>query len=162
MSNIPDFVLHIEEVERNLNASWNMVRMDTEGDCVIDAFEKGVYEPYSGYFRRYITGESLYGLGVAELMTKMDEHLEQMSDLTGRSPDVAFSCAAGPQYGLAVSAGEKDMIDVEDINLVQDRGGVVHDERRDRDYWDPEKDGVKPGELQGQDIKNILNEKRGW
>ena len=75
MSNIPDFVLQIQEVERNLKAEWQLVQEDWR-DQVAERFNSGIMEPYSLNFQQYITGEGIKGYGVDQLMQQMDKHLQ--------------------------------------------------------------------------------------
>lgn len=164
MNNIPDFVLQIQEVERNLKARWQVVRSDWRGKTA-DSFNDGIIEPYCKNFHDYITGEGIKGLGIDQLLQQMDKHLKDMARLTGVSEDVAFVCAAGPQYNGGVKNWFEKEIDVENHELVQKRGGIVHNDNRDRDYWDDNPfsiryDGVKPGELQDEDIRKIINQKQ--
>lgn len=158
MSNIPDFTLQIQEVERNLKAEWQLVLEEWQ-DQVAKQFNSEIIEPYCSNFEKYITGEGLKGYGVDQLMQQMDKHLQEMSELTGISEDVAFACAAGPQYNGAVNNWFGDAIDVENQPIVVDRGGIVHNENRDRDYWDSGSNGAKPGELRDQDIQDFFKEK---
>lgn len=158
MSNIPDFVLQIQEVERNLKAEWQLVQQDWR-DQVAERFNSGIMEPYSRNFQQYITGEGIKGYGVDELMQQMDKHLQEMASLTGISEDVAFACAAGPQYNGKVNNWADNEIDVQQCSVVRDRGGIVHDQNRDRDYWKERHDGTKPGELRDQDIQEIFKNK---
>jgi hypothetical protein len=83
--------------------------------------------------------------------------------------DVAFECAAGPQHDGCVKNWFGNDIDVENDERVIERGGIVHDELRNRDYWkddieslrhDEEYDGVKPGELGNKEVVGILNYKK--
>lgn len=165
MSNIPDFVLQIQEAERNLKANWQLVQEDWR-DSAANSFKEGIMEPYCRNFQQYITGKGIKGYGVDQLMQQMDKHLQDMSRLTGISENVAFVCAAGPQYNGKVNNWFDNEIDVENHELVKNRGGIVHDENRDRDYWNDDRrfpfnyDGVKPGELQDDDIKDIMNKKQ--
>ena len=164
MSNIPDFVLQIQETERNLKAQWQVVQDDWR-DAAAKSFNDGIVEPYCQNFHRYITGEGITGCGVDRLMQQMDKHLKDMARLTGISENVAFACAAGPQYNGKVNNWFGEGIDVENMDVVKDRGGVVHNNNRDRDYWNDNPslsgyDGVKPGELQDGDIKKIMNQKQ--
>ena len=164
MSNIPDFVLQIQEAERNLKANWQVVQQDWR-DATADSFYEGIMEPYCSNFQKYITGEGIRGYGVDKLMQQMDKHMQDMAKLTGISENVAFVCAAGPQYNGKINNWNEEEIDVENNELVKKRGGIVHNTNRDRDYWDDNSnsinyDGVKPGELQDGDIKKIINKKQ--
>ena len=129
MSNIPDFVLQIQEVERNLKAEWQLVQEDWR-DQVAERFKSGIMEPYSLNFQQYITGEGIKGYGVDQLMQQMDKHLQEMARLTGISEDVAFVCAAGPQYNGKVNNWHDDEIDVEECQVVRDRGGSTRHTRQ--------------------------------
>lgn len=163
MSNIPDFVLQIQEIERNLKAEWKLVQEDWR-DEVAERFDSNVMKPYCKNFEQYITGDGISGYGVNDLMNQMDKHLQDMTALTGISEDVAFVCAAGPQYNGNIRNWYGQDIDVNTSNVVRARGGIVHDEKHDRDYWDTDPrsdyyDGAKPGELRDRDIQNIFNNK---
>lgn len=164
MSNIPDFVLQIQEAERNLKARWQVAQEDWR-DASAESFQNDVMEPYCRNFQQYITGDGIKGYGVDQLMQQMDRHLQDMASLTGISEDVAFVCAAGPQYNGKVKNWHDEEIDVENMDLINNRGGVVHNQNRDRDYWNDSpsssnSDGVKPGELQDDDVKRIMNQKQ--
>lgn len=168
MSNIPDFVLQIQEVERNLKARWRVVKTGWNG-AAADSFDSNVMSKFSLYIEQYITGKGITGLGVDKLLSQMDKHLEGMQQLTGMPADVAFECAAGPQHDGCVKNWFGNDIDVENDERVIERGGIVHDELRNRDYWkddieslrhDEEYDGVKPGELGNKEVVGILNYKK--
>lgn len=164
MSNIPDFVLQIQEAEGNLKGLWQIVQSDWRG-ATADSFKEWIIEPYCDNFHQYITGEGIKGLGVDQLVQHMDKHMQDMSRLSGVSEDVAFSFAAGQQYNGKLNNWFGEAIDVEAAPSVMRRGGVVHDVNRDRDYWNDDPfsfgyDGAKPGELQDEDILKIMNQKR--
>lgn len=163
MSNIPDFVLQIQEVERNLKAHWQVVQEDWR-DSAAESFKDDVMEPYTRNFHQFITGEGIKGYGVDKLLQQMDKHLQEMERLSGIPANLAFACAAGPQYNGGVKNWFDREIDIENNQRVMERGGIVHDENRDRDYWDDnplsaQYDGVKPGELQDQNIQEIMKQK---
>ena len=164
MGNIPDFVLQIQEAERNLKAKWQMVQNDWRGQAA-NNFNSGVMEPYTANFHKYITGDGIRGCGVDDLMKRMDKHMQAMAKLSGVSEDVAFACAAGAQHNGGVNNMFDDHIDVENLDIVRSRGGVVHNSNRDRDYWNNDSssfgyDGAKPGELNNNDIEKIMQQKR--
>lgn len=164
MSNIPDFVLQIQEVERNLKARWMLTQEDWRYSAA-DSFNDYIMDPYCRNIHQYITGEDITGYGVDQLIKQMDKHMQDMSQLTGISEDVAFYCAAGPQHNGMVKNWHDNEIDVENLDFIKERGGIVHNQNRDRDYWNDnpnswDYDGPKPGELQDKDIKNIMNQKQ--
>ena len=164
MSNIPDFVLQIQEAERNLRARWKVTQNDWRGGAA-DSYNENVMEPYFRYFYRYVKGEDLKGYGVDELMKQMDKHMKDMEEITGIPANFSFSCAAGTQHNGGIQNWFDQEIAVENSKDIIDRGGFVHDRNRDRDYWntnsmDDGYDGPKPGELQDKDIMNIMEQKQ--
>lgn len=164
MSNIPDFVLQIQEVERNLKAQWQVVQEEWR-DSAAESFNNNIMEPYTRNFQQYITGEGIKGYGVDQLVQQMDKHLQDMERLTGISANYAFSCAAGPQYSGKLNNWFDRERDVENNGNVMARDGVVHNELRDRDYWNDnpneiDYDGIKPGELQDENIQEIMKNKQ--
>lgn len=158
MSNIPDFVLQIQEVERNLKATWEVVHEDWR-DAAAQSFNDDVMSIYVSNFSRYITGDNLTGYGVDELMQQMDKHLQDMAELTGISEDVQFAFAAGPQHNGRLNNAFNKELEVEESNSVIRNGGIVHDFNRDRFYWDERLDGAKPGELSNDDIVELYKNK---
>ena len=82
MSNRPDFESQIKEVESNLNAQWQSTK-DGWNDPIADRFHSGIMEPYSKNFQQYLTGEGINGYGISDLMRQMENHLQEMSSLTG-------------------------------------------------------------------------------
>ena len=81
MSNIPDFVRQVQEVEQKLKAEWQSVQGGWQ-DGVAERFNEGVMVPYSRNFRQYITGEGITGYGLEQLMRQMERHLQDMGSLT--------------------------------------------------------------------------------
>lgn len=158
MGNIPDFVLQIQEVERNLKATWQVVQEDWR-DKSSENFGNWIMVPYTKNFSQYITGDGISGLGVDDLMKQMDKHLSDMERLSGVSQDVQFCFVAGKQHDGKLINIHGGVVDAEDNSRVNDRGGVVHDHNRDRDYWDSNSDGAKPGELDNNDILKIYKDK---
>lgn len=157
-NNIPDFVLQIQEVERNIKAEWKVTHEDWQDESGQN-FDEGIMQPYFLIFNQYITGDGIKGFGVDDLMKQMDKHLQEMEKLSGVPQDVQFECAAGKQYNGKLINGKLHEIDVQGHDWVRARGGVVHDENRNRDYWDEYNDGAKPGELRNNDIIEIYKEK---
>lgn len=80
MSNIPDFVVQVQQVEQNLRNEWQSVQNDWK-DSVAESFNNGVMEPYMRNFPQYITGEGISGYGIEQLLQQMDRHLQEMDSL---------------------------------------------------------------------------------
>lgn len=80
MSNIPDFVSQVQDVERKLKAEWQSVQEGWQ-DSVAERFNEGVMVPYSKNFQQYITGEGITGYGLEQLLQQMERHLQDMSSL---------------------------------------------------------------------------------
>ncbi len=81
MSNIPDFVSQVQDVERKLKAEWQSVQEGWQ-DSVAEKFNEGVMVPYSKNFQQYITGEGITGYGLEQLLQQMERHLQDMASLT--------------------------------------------------------------------------------
>ena len=91
--------------------------------------------------------------------------MQKMEGITGVSADFTFDYASvlihksgfvRDNYGAA--------IDVENNEDVIYRGGVVHDENRERDYWKEEggdimnpDNGTRPGQYSNEEIKQIMD-----
>lgn len=80
MSNTPDFVRQVQEVEQRLISEWQTVREGWQ-DCVAESFNEGVLLPYSRNFQQYITGEGIAGYGLEQLLRQMECHLQDMESL---------------------------------------------------------------------------------
>lgn len=81
MSNIPDFVRQVQEVEQKLNSEWQSVQEGWQ-DRVAEGFNEGTMVPYSKNFQQYITGEGMNGYGLEQLLQQMERHLQDMEALT--------------------------------------------------------------------------------
>lgn len=80
MTDIPNFVSQVQEVERKLNAEWLSVEENWR-DRIAEDFRERVLEPYMQKFQQYITGEGFNGYGVEQLLSQMDNHLQDMASL---------------------------------------------------------------------------------
>ena len=160
MSNIPDFVLQIQEVERQLKT-----QMEATADDWRDGKREEYYQKYMDKYcddiETYINGGgNMKGKGVNDLMVFCDQKLQEMERLSGISANVQFELAAiGMHNGHLNDFYDEDM-DVENMKLIKNRGGVVHDANRVRDYWNNNRNcvdynGPRPGELNQDDIKEI-------
>lgn len=163
MSNIPDFVMQLQEQERQLKTQMDATADDWR-DEVKDKFYDKYMDTYSEMIETYINGgKDMSGKGVNDLMEFMDQKLEEMEDLSGISADVQFQAASlGQHDGHMNDFFDYDM-NVENMQCVKDRGGIVHDNNRVRDYWNnnpgsPGYNGSRPGELKQDDIKEIMYE----
>lgn len=81
MSNTPDFMFQVQEVERDLKAEWLSAHKGWQ-DSVAEGFNSGVMEPYLRNFQQYLTGEGINGNGLHHLLQQMDKHLQEMATLT--------------------------------------------------------------------------------
>ena len=80
MSNIPDFVSQVQEVEQKLKTEWLSVQAGWQ-DHVAESFREEIMEPYQQTFQQYIAGEGFGGCGVEQLLLQMDKHLQDMDSL---------------------------------------------------------------------------------
>lgn len=80
MSNKPNFVHQVQEVERNLKTEWQTVQEGWQDHVAVNFGEK-MMEPYLRCFQQYITGEGISGYGLEQLLQQMDNHLREMNSL---------------------------------------------------------------------------------
>ena len=81
MSNTPDFVHQVQDVEQKLRIEWQSV-LEGWQDIVAEDFGSGVMEPYMRNFRQYLSGEGISGYGLDPLLLQMEMHLQDMTSLT--------------------------------------------------------------------------------
>jgi hypothetical protein len=77
MTNIPNFVSQVQEVEQKLNTEWLSVQKGWQ-DNVADSFREEIMKPYLQKFQQYIVGEAFNGYGLEGLLRQMDNHLQDM------------------------------------------------------------------------------------
>jgi len=80
MSNTPDFVRQVQDVEQKLKTEWQSVQEGWQ-DRVAEGFNEGTMVPYFKNFQQYITGEGISGYGLTLLLQQMDRHLQDMASL---------------------------------------------------------------------------------
>lgn len=160
MSNIPDFAMQVQEVQRQIEAQSDVTAQDWK-----DAVQKRYYDNYMNAYKEkmelYIHGGSgISGKGINELLVFLDEQMQKMEKLTGVPADVTFLCAAGTSYSGSVRDNYGVDINVESSQEVQGRNGIVHNEKRERDYWQEggsSYNGTRPGQYSNEEIKQIMD-----
>lgn len=163
MSNIPDFAMHVQEVQRQIEAQSDVTAQDWK-----DAVQQRYYDNYMNAYKEkmelYIHGGSgISGKGINDLLIFLDEQMQKMEQLTGVPADLTFMCAAGASYTGSVRDNYGVSIPVEAFKEVQERDGVVHNEKRERDYWIEEgtffepDNGTRPGQYSNEEIKQIMD-----
>lgn len=163
MSNIPDFAMQVQEVQRQIEAQCDVTAQDWQ-----DAVQKRYYDNYINAYKEnmelYIHGGSgISGKGINDLLVFLDEQMQKMEELTGVPADVTFMCAAGASYTGSVRDNYGVSIPVEAFKEIQERDGVVHNEKRERDYWREEgtffepDNGTRPGQYSNEEIKQIMD-----
>ena len=163
MSNIPDFVLQIQEIERQLKTQMEATADDWRDRKKEEYYQKYM-EKYCEDIETYINGgRNMRGLGVNDLMIFCDQKLQEMEELSGIPANVQFELAASGQHNGHLKDYFDSDIDVENIDLVKHRGGIVHDSKHVRDYWNNnhncmDYNGPRPGELNQEDIQKIYKE----
>lgn len=153
---IPDYVLQMQEIQRQFESTANVLKEDWKDD-VQKRFYDDFVTPFSEDTKTYMYGGSgIYGMGLDELLKLMEKQMNAMSSLAGVNvtADVVAVSLGGHSSlrGLAdnevVAAGVYD--------------GAVHDEYRDRDYWHqefPYNHGPKPGELMHNEMNQVTEER---
>lgn len=163
MSNIPDFAMQVQEVQRQIEAQSDVTAQDWK-----DAVQQRYYDNYMNAYKEmmelYIYGGSgISGKGINDLLVFLDEQMQKMEQLTGVPADVTFMCAAGASYTGSVRDNYGVSIPVEAFKEVQERDGVVHNEKRERDYWREEgtffepDNGTRPGQYSNEEIEQIMD-----
>lgn len=166
MNNIPDFVMQIQEVERQLDSQFTITADDWKDD-VQKRYYKDYVDKYKELIDRYINGDdfgNMSGKGLNDLLIFMNEKMQKMEEVTGMSADFTFDYAAASIHkGGVVRDNYGAAIDVENNEEVLLRGGIVHDENRERDYWKEEggdimnpDNGTRPGQYSNEEIKQIM------
>lgn len=82
MSNTPDFVNQVQEIEHDLDTEWQSIQKGWR-DYVAERFNEKVMKPYLQNFRQYITGEGISGCGLEQLLQLMEQHLQEMTSIAG-------------------------------------------------------------------------------
>lgn len=163
MSNIPDFAMQVQEVQRQIEAQSDVTAQDWK-----DAVQQRYYDNYMNAYREtmelYIHGGSgISGKGINDLLVFLDEQMQKMEQLTGVPADLTFMCAAGASYTGSVRDNYGVSIPVEAFKEIQERDGVVHNEKRERDYWREEgtffepDNGTRPGQYSNEEIEQIMD-----
>jgi hypothetical protein len=127
---IPDYVLQVQEIQRNLE-SQSIVTRENWQDSVAQRFYDNFIQKYEDKIYLYIHGGmDITGMGLDELLRFFDQKQNEMSQLTG--------------MGLDIDTGS---------------GNKVHNEYRERDPWYEPWDGTQPGNLNAGEVKEIMNER---
>lgn len=166
MSNIPDFVMQVQEVERQIEAQADVTSQDWKDNVQNRYYEKFI-APYSQYLNTYIHGGTgMSGKGINELLVYMDEQMQKMEQLSGVPAEVTFyAAAAGSSSGYVRDYYGKP-IDVAEFSDNSRREGIVHNDRRERDYWDNEErlfsrgNGPRPGEYTNKEVVKVMEERQ--
>lgn len=154
MSNIPDFAMQVQEIERQIEAQCNVTAEDWK-DAVQKRFYDNFINAYKEKLELYIHGGfGMSGKGINDLLIFLDEKMQEMETHTGIPADFTFMAAAGASYTGTVRDSFGNNIDVEGAYEVQNRGGIVHNEKLERDYW--QNNGSRPGEYSNEEIEKIM------
>lgn len=80
MSNIPDYVSGVQDVEQKLKTEWLSVQ-DGWRDSVAERFREEIMEPYMRNYQQYISGDGFNGFGLEQLLQQMEKHLQDMASI---------------------------------------------------------------------------------
>lgn len=125
---IPDFVLQMQEIERNLK-SQSMATQRQWQDSVAARFYNKFIDEYEKKISAYLYGDvSMYGMGLDELLKFIDTKQNEMKELSGID------------------------LPAEDYLM-----GPVHNNKRERDPWNTNISPFKqPGEMDAEDRHKIM------
>jgi len=164
MSYIPDFVLNLQEIQRTVGEQA-AVTAELWRDSVKKDFYYEYVEPFDHVINVVIHGQdgmdSIYERSLNDLLVFISDRIAEMANIAECSPDEIYQQAY--HHGDNSSYSDDLLIDnygrpMDPMNdwHVRARGGVVHDGRLTRDYWDPLSHGARPGELDNEDIGQIM------
>ena len=127
---IPDYVLQIQETERNLQTQ-SIVTRENWQDSVAKRFYEQFVDKYEETMALYINGGmGMTGKGLDELLIFFDQKQKEMAQLTGRN--------------ISIDGGF---------------GRRVHNDYREREDWYEPFDGTQPGNLNAYEVKEVMNER---
>ena len=134
MSNIPDFAMQVQEVQRQIEAQSDVTAQDWK-----DAVQQRYYDNYMNAYKEkmelYIHGGSgISGKGINDLLVFLDEQMQKMEQLTGVPADLTFMCAAGASYtgsvrdnyGVSIPVEEKEM-----VSCIMKKGNATIGEKKE-------------------------------
>lgn len=164
MSNIPDFVLNLQEIQRTVGEQA-AVTAELWRDSVEKDFYYEYVEPFDHVINVVIHGRDgmdyIYERSLNDLLVFISDRIDEMANIAECSPDEIYQQAY--HHGDQSSYSDDLLIDNFGCSMdpmndrhVRARGGVVHDGRLTRDYWDPLSHGARPGELDNKDIGEIM------
>lgn len=166
MSYIPDFVLNLQEIQRTVGEQA-AVTEELWRDCVKEDFYYKYVEPFDHVINVVIHGQdgmdSIYERSLNDLLVFISDRIVEMAEIAECSPDEIFQQAyyQGDHGSLSddelmLKDNEGRLMNPMDHWRVRERGGIVHDDRLTRDYWDTFSHGPRPGELDKEDIDKIM------
>ncbi len=146
MNNIPDFVLNFQEIQHNLE-----VVVQQTAQVWSDQTQKRYFtqylDKYTESINNYITGLADVNIGLDQILRAISDALDKMEIMTGKPSSVAFEDAAGESYygGFKDSNGNEN----------SSKGDSFYNDGPIRP-WDRSYNGVKPGELDNEDIIELM------
>ena len=164
---IPDFVLNLQEVQRSIGEQAGVTAALWQ-DCVKERYYEKYVERFDHYINIVCNGidgtETIYQRSLNDMLEVLSDCIMEMADIMHTSPEYLYQEA---YYGRVLDPDEADqMKDNYDQTFnpmhdrhVEDRGGIVHDDRLTRDYWDTTIHGARPGEIGNEDVNRILEER---
>ncbi len=162
MSNIPDYVLQVQEVERQIEAQSAATAEDWK-DAVQERYYTNFMDAYREKIELYIYGGmGMTGKGLNDLLVFLDKKMQEMEAVSGVPADLTFMCATGSSYIGTMRDNYGGHIDVEETEEVQRRDGIVHNDRRERDYWQDQEtyisryNGPRPGEYSNEELQKLM------
>lgn len=151
--------MQVLEIEKGISGQADL-SAESWKDNVQKSFYERFIEPYYEHMEIYIHGGTqIVSKGLNDMLVFIDEKLNEMEQLTGTTADVSFTLAAIENYaGGQIFVNRDYPVNVEDSFRVRMRGGVVHNEHFERDYWRKEY-GPAPGEMKSGDVKEVMEER---
>ena len=166
MANIPDFAFQLQEIERQLRSQADVTAAVWQ-DGVKDCFYKQYVDNFCHTIEMVINGDhwgdyGIYQRGLNDMLQGISDCFDEMASASETSPSALFDMAMNGMHDGSIRDHFDWSMDVESYQKVRNRGGVVYNEKLERDYWDSS-NGPRPGSMGGDEVNELMKRRScGW
>lgn len=150
---IPDYVVQLQEIQRQFKTFTDVFKETDWKDCVQQRYYDTYVDRSDFYISCIMSGEKCRGKGLNDLLAFIDEKQKEMHSLTGMPEYIPDYVPGGMIDGL-VRIDNEYVFGVHGP-LAPSEVPVVNREG-EREYWDREEHGHKPGELTEAEVEEVL------
>ena len=154
---IPDYVVQLQEIQRQFSAHTDMLKDTYWKDCVQESYYSKYIDEYDSNINKAISGKECKGKGLNDFLRFLDEKQREMYSITGIQVYIPDYAPSGIMDGL-VRIDDNRVFDVH--GPLSPSEEPVVSEYGERKYWDKDKYGHKPGELDDGEVSDVM-QKRG-